>query len=303
MSKHANPLLRQLCIISYIRSNPYITKQELIFKLENRLLLEKSTLGLSTPTIDRDFNAIRSDLGLDIQYSAAHKGYYIEVTNYQDHIIANTVEAFEVFSALSLPTGFPECIIPEHRKPNGLHLFMDIVKFIMNKQCIALDYFKFDSESKTKPLIEPLALKESKSRWYLIGKTVENKEWRAYALDRINAIHVSGGKVRTKVKPKEIEALYHNSFAMFTSAEAPESVVLKVDKRDGNYIKSFPIHHSQIVTEHSDHFIIQLLINTTEDLIMELMSRAWSLEVISPLSLRATLHQHFKNAMQRNKAQ
>jgi proteasome accessory factor B len=300
MSKHTHPFIRQLCIISSVRNQRYITKQELIFKLENRFMIAGDEARISIPTIDRDIKAIREDFGLELNYSHTHKGYYIETSNYQDHIIANTVEAFEVFATLNLPTGFPEFIIPEKRKPNGIDLFIPLTKYILEKKCISFAYFKFDTQTTTNPKIEPLALKESKQRWYLIGKPINEQSLRAYALDRITDIQNAGGKVRSKIKATEIEAIFQHSFAMFTSNKTPEKVQFKVDKRDGNYIKTFPLHSSQEIQEDADSFTVSLCLHITEDFLMELMSRAWSIEVLQPLSLRKILYTHFENAMKRN---
>ncbi len=87
---------------------------------------------------------------------------------------------------------------------------------------------------------------------------------------------------------------------MFTDA-APEKVLLKFDHQDGNYIETMPIHHSQKLTRTENGVTVELFIGITLDLMMELMSRSWSLEVIHPQWLRKKMQSIFSDAVRRNK--
>ena len=93
---------------------------------------------------------------------------------------------------------------------------------------------------------------------------------------------------------------YRHCFAMFTGNGKPERVVLSFDHRDGNYVEAMPINHSQELRREDDRTIVELKINVTLDLIMELMSRSWSIEVIEPKLLRTQLRDIYKEAMKRN---
>ena len=76
--------------------------------------------------------------------------------------------------------------------------------------------------------------------------------------------------------------------------------MLSFDNRDGNYIETMPIHHSQKLRREKDRTIVELFIHITLDFIMELMSRSWSLEVIEPELLRHQVRAIFKEAAKRN---
>lgn len=196
----------------------------------------------------------------------------------------------------------PEYIIPEKRKSNGLKHFGTISEAIGLKKYLEFSYFKYDTNEIELKKIKPFALKESKNRWYIIGAYENKEEIRAFGLDRINELNMFSNSFKTKIDIDTINDFYKNSFAMFTNKKI-EFVKLSFDFRDGNYIKSYPIHHSQIIelNDKKTQYIVSLNIQITLDFIMELMSRAWSIEVIEPLHLKENLAKIFEDAMYRNR--
>lgn len=297
-----NKILRIFYLLHLIRSengkNVYPSKKFLIQKLSERFPDDSS--GKSARTFERDLEDIRNELFIDIKYNRKHLGYKLDDETYSGSILANTIEAFEVFSSVNLRTGMPDFVIAENRKSNGIEHFHFLVKSILNQDFVRFYYQKFDSEEKKFYEIAPYALKESRHRWYVVGVKKGEKDLQSFGLDRILNLSRTDGKFKPEFSLKEIEQHFSDSFAMFTDGEV-EKVVLKFDKRDGNYIKSFPIHHSQqILSEDENSVTLSLKVRITLDFMMELMSRAWSVEVLEPISLRENLREIFKSAVERN---
>lgn len=74
-----------------------------------------------------------------------------------------------------------------------------------------------------------------------------------------------------------------------------EKVVLEFYKRQGNYIKTFPLHESQrIVEETEDTVILEIFIHTTNDIIIKLFKYANDVEVLEPQSLIETMKSSIK---------
>lgn len=267
----------------------------IISKLEDRFVDSKT--AISERTIKRDIKEIRDELHIPIRYIG--HGYEIAEDEYENSIVSNTVEAFEIFSSVNLQTGMPDFVLAENRKPTGNEHFHFLVKAILANSEISFIYRKYFPEEESQIFVAPYALKESRNRWYLIGVKRGENELKAFGLDRISFPAREDLKFKPKFSVEEVKAHFADSFAMFTDAEV-EKVILKFDKRDGNYIKSFPIHLSQTVTEDKNSVTVTLQIRITLDFMMELMSRAWSLEVIEPLSLREKLAGIFKDAVGRN---
>jgi len=292
--------LRIFYLLHIIRNENHLGRnpglEELIRKLQERFPDEKT--GFSERTIKRDFEQIRNNLHINISYR--NGGYCANEDDFENSVIGGTIEAFEIFSAVNLQTGMPDFVIAESRKSSGVEHFHFLVKSILKKEYVGFYYEKYDSGEKNFYEIAPYALKESRHRWYVVGVIKEEKELKSFGLDRISELAKGNGKFKAEFDLGAIKQHFADSFAMFTNGKT-ENVVLKFDKRDGNYIKSFPIHPSQVtLAEDKNSVTFSLQIKITPDFMMELMSRAWSLEVLEPYSLREELYRIFKDAVGRN---
>lgn len=305
MSKNSQ-INRQIVIIrkliSETEKHNFISKTEIVEYLE-KTLVDYEKINLSNSTIDRDIRNIKEFFNIPLLYSKIHDGYYIDddFSISDSPQIQSVLESFEILSSLNKYGGMPDFVIPEKRKSAGTEHFSFISAAIRDKKYISFDYFKYDTNSQFTYVISPFVLKESKNRWYVIGYEKEKKQLKAFGLDRISNIDFTGTLYADKISPQNIIDYYADCFAMFNSDNHPEKVILSFDSRDSNYIKSFPLHPSQkIVIETEDSTQFELYIKITLDFIMELMSRAWSVEVIEPISLRENLATIFETASKRN---
>lgn len=223
---------------NHLGRNPGL--EELIRKLQERFPDEKT--GFSERTIKRDFEQIRNNLHINISYR--NGGYCANEDDFENSVIAGTIEAFEIFSAVNLQTGMPDFVIAESRKSSGVEHFHFLVKSILKKEQVSFYYEKYDSGEKTFYEIAPYALKESRHRWYVVGIKKGEIILQSFGLDRISELAKGNGRFKPEFNLDTVKQHFADSFAMFTNGKT-ENVVLKFDKRDGNYIKSFPIHPSQ----------------------------------------------------------
>jgi proteasome accessory factor B len=293
---------RQLRIIKLLRDfQNGLTKTEIIDKIEKELKYSDEIFSYVDITFKRDLNDIRNDFNIEIVYNRKENVYKIDSLKVDDSRLDLMLNSFKIYNTFLGFDTLPEHIIPEKRKSNGLDNFGIISEAISEKTYIEFDYFKYDTNEKVHKKLKPFALKESKNRWYLIGSYENKEDFRAFGLDRISNLNKLENKFNKFPEVKIINNYYKDSFAMFTEGVA-EHVVLSFDLRDGNYINSYPIHHTQKSEFNSEknRYIISLNIKITLDFIMELMSRAWSLEVIEPLHLRQQLAFIFKEAHKRN---
>lgn len=293
---NASSFTRQLLLIRKIKhenkKGRYPTFEELINyvikELSNRNLDE---IGISEITFKRDLKQIRKYFNIPIDYNKKEKGYNIDDFSDKESIIETVLESFEILSSIGSDGGMPEYVIPEKRKSSGTEHFSYLLSYIKKNETVSFDYFKYDTETTTNPHINPIALKESQRRWYLIGVIEGETKIRAFGLDRISKLESTGKKFLKTTTIPEIIKKYEDCFAMFSSEEEPQKIVLSYDKRDGNYIKSFPIHHSQkIEKEEENRLTFSFFLKIELDFFMEILSRTWSVEVIEPLSLRKQLY-------------
>lgn len=293
---------RQLRIITFLRNNKDgLSKEEIIKKIEKELKFSDEIFNYFDITFKRDLSDIRTDFNIEIIYNRKENVYQIDSLKVDDSRLDLMLNSFKIYNTFLGFETLPEHIIPEKRKSNGLENFGILSEAIREKTFLEFDYFKYDTNEKEHKKVKPFALKESKNRWYLIGSYENKEDIRAFGLDRISNLFVLDQTYKKFPENEVISEYFRDSFAMFTEGEV-EEVVLSFDLRDGNYINSYPIHHSQKseFNNKENRYIVSLKIKITLDFIMELMSRAWSIEVIEPLHLRQKMSLIFEEAHNRN---
>ncbi|NDW08660.1 YafY family protein [Dysgonomonas sp. 520] len=294
-------LQRNLLIISKIRKCPYINFAELTSYLERELNFRGIyDTGLSRRTIQRDIQNIRTEFGVDIEYCRRNQGYYIEDNTIRSDI-DRFLDEFNIHNALNTEIGIPDFVLAEKHRPMGTQHLYPLIHAIKNSLQISFSYLKFGSDKPSFRELEPYAVKECRGRWYLIGRTKGQNDLKTYGLDRINDLVILD-ETFPKDNTINVSEKFKYSYGIYSSDEYPiEDVILSFDARDGSYLKSLPLHHSQeIITDNKDEFVIRLRLKITLDFIMELMSRSWSLKVIEPLSLREEIQSICKSALERN---
>lgn len=278
---------RYLYIIDRLQSVPS-SFQELHGYVISRL--ERDDLGgdfdFSIRTFDRDKKDIFDLFGILIQYSRKDKVYYIE-DEIEDQSAFRMVEAFSIHQALKEGNKVSPNIYLENRKSSGTHLINGLLYAIQNHFQISFTHTKFWDVETTIRIVKPIAIKESQHRWYLIAQDNKDGSVKNFGFDRISDLRISESKFKPVVF--DVEKAYKHAFGVETYAPA-QKVVLEFSWQQGNYIKSFPLHTSQIIVlDNEEKLIVELLIHPTNDFIMELMRFGAEVKVIEPEVLRNTV--------------
>ena len=269
--------------------------------ISNYLLRESELLDvdltISKRTFQRDITEIRDIFRVDIQYDASRKVYFI-VDDQKPDITSRMLEAFDMFNALNLTNDFESFVHFEKRKPQGADHFYGLLHGIKNHFLIRFNYLKYYEGEISKREVEPYALKEFKSRWYLLAKDLKDEKTKTFGLDRIAELEI--GKKRFEWPLDfNVNVLFRNSFGIINPTDGKcEEVTLSFDAFQGKYIKSFPLHHTQQVLEdNADETIIKLSVNITYDFIMELLSYGDRVKIISPPSLKKSICENYAKAL------
>lgn len=290
-------LHRIYLIISKIRQQKYITFEELNEYLKTRI----DDKGLSKRNIQRDIKEINTNslFSTIITYCKKNKGYYIEENGYTSEI-DRFIDSINIINSLNTKHGIPKFVLTEKHAPLGTEHLQPLMSAIEKNLCITFRYSKF-GELPTERFLSPYAIKECRARWYVIGMIKGSDELRTFGLDRIDKLVISDIRFKKDLKINVTEK-FNYSYGIYSSNEYPiEEVVLSFDASDGNYLKSLPLHHSQvIIKDEKDEFVIKLQLRVTPDFVMVLLSRSWSLKVLEPLSLRHNILDIYNEALQRN---
>lgn len=159
--------------------------------------------------------------------------------------------------------------------------------------------FTYNAYWAEKPLLyynfKPHALKMFEQRWYLIGYYGSNKAHRIYALDRISNCELQEDTY--KRDPKfNLEEMFDGVYGIIVDDGLPvESIWLKVDSYQANYLRSLPLHKSQNeIGERNGYLVFSLRVQPSSDLKRKLLSMGEKVEVIKPDSLRNWMREEIK---------
>ena len=170
----------------------------------------------------------------------------------------------------------------------GIELFGDILRAIVNKQCITFTYKPY-TKSPIPLTVSPYRLKQYNLRWFLICKTKGVDYYSFDALDRIEGNIAHSNAEYEEMDRTCLDGLYDTigmKYALNDSIPA-EDVVIKVKKGRYRYIESKPIHRSQeLIEDKDDTLTLRLHVKVNPELVSSLLSFGDDVEVLEPLKLR-----------------
>ena len=282
---------RYLLILKKLKVKPYSSYEELQTYIENQFEYlqmqdDRLNIGFSRRTLQRDIKEIANIFGIDIEYSKQQKGYFISQSEMDNLNFQRMMEAFEIFNSLNIAQDIAPFVHLEKRKPQGTENLYGLLHAIKNNFQIMFDYQKFWEEESHQRLVEPYALKEFKSRWYIIAKDNKDATVKSFALDRLTHLEISNRKFDFP-KNYNIEENYRYCFGIISpNDEEPQDILLSFDPYQGKYIKTLPLHETQqVIIDNENELQLKLKLCVTHDLLIELLSFGENVKVLQPKSL------------------
>lgn len=276
-------LKRQLLIINKLKQRPcsFVDLQK---HLKNETQFDEENYEISIRTFQRDIAEIKSLFDIEIKFNRSESVYEIIDNQNQIHN-ERLLESFTILNTLKLAQQYDEEILFEQRKALGLENVFILIHAIKNQLEITFYHQKYWDKAENRKTVQPLVLKESKNRWYLVGLDTLLGEIRTFGLDRISSIEVTRTKFARPSKT-QIQNLFQYSFGIILEKDKPEKISLRFSHFQANFIKALPLHPSQkIISEDNDFCVVELLIHPTYDFIMEILSMGKEVKVLQPTSL------------------
>lgn len=290
---------RYSAIIRKLQRSP-VNFQQLCFYLENESAISGYYLDISQRTFQRDIKDISSLFGIEIRCNKAQNIYYIDEEECADLHGMRLLEAYEMLDALRTTGNYTPYVFFESRRPNGTEHFYNLLRAAKEHKVTEFTYKKFYEDEPESRTVYPLALKESRGRWYLVAMDRKDDKIKTFGLDRITEPVISSRKFKVEKIPG-VREIFKNCFGIINPAgSAPQKVVLSFTYQQGQYIKSYPLHESQqLVSEDEDEnkVVVSLNIYITYDFIMELLSYGEEVMVVSPKSLITKIIKTNKNTL------
>lgn len=287
---------RQRAIINKLDRKPSTLEE-----IQNYLQLQEEITGdritRSLRTFQRDIKEIRSLYEIEIKYDRSQRLYSIVHDGRESHS-ERLMEAFDLYNAIKVGNSFGNKLIFENRKTLGIQNMHGLLHAIKNNLEVSFSYRKYYDDSISSRNIQPAAIKEARNRWYLLGKDISDGKYKSFGLDRINDIEISRNKFGD-LNDFDPQEEYRYSFGIINGmGEKPQKMVLSFTPREGRYIKSLPLHHSQhVVVDNEEECQFEYTIVPTYDLKMEILSYGNQVKVLEPESLKKEIITQLKAAL------
>ena len=300
MGKRLEGLQRMLVIVNKLKgSNSGIPVEELERYVTLRME-ERGYTGVNLRTLQRDLQDIASLFGIRIKHE--HGGYHIieedeQEWNRYEELLLN----FDLLNALEGDSTLASYVLPEHHRPLHSEWLASLIGAIKRSHPVEFQYVLVrHDDQQVKKKVLPHFLKESNQHWYLLA--YEGDTLKTFGVDRIRNLHVLDNEHFRRDTSIDAQALFRDCYGIWDQADIPvEDIELRYDALDGKFLKSVPLHHSQVIlADTPEEFRIALRLRITNDFVMELLSRSRSLEVIRPLHLRERVRHIYEAALRRN---
>ena len=248
-----NLLNKYVWLVETIYKNKYISFED----INKKWLDDDISEGVEIPK--RTFNTWRNEVevifGIDIQCER-RGGYHYYIENVDD--IKNGGLRSWLLSTISVSN-----LIMENKQlkdriflenvPSGQEYLQTIIEAMKGNNLLNITYHSYWRDEDNTSNVIPLCIKLFRQRWYMIGQSDTR---RVYSLDRIVSLTK---KEETFVMPKDWDAdeFFSGCFGMFPLSNiGKQSVKLKVNWGQANYIRDLPLHESQKEVERNDEYSI-----------------------------------------------
>lgn len=171
--------------------------------------------------------------------------------------------------------------------PSGQQYLTQIIEAMRDEVTLELTYQSYWMDKPASFEIKPYLVKLFKQRWYIIAK---EKSLRIYALDRILDLKTKTNKFKIPVG-FDPELYFADCYGIIHDTEdKAQTIKLKIETYQANYIRALPLHHSQKEVEKNEEYsIFSMYLKPTFDFRQEILGMGEYVEVIEPVSLREKL--------------
>ena len=243
---------------------------------------------LSERQFHRYTDAVEELFGIEIKYSRTQRGYVVADREGIDNMAMRKwlIQTFSVNNILHESQELKNRILLEY-VPSGQQHLTTIVDAMRESAALSMTYQSFWMDEPATFEVEPYCVKLFEQRWYMLGKSEGYDDLRIYALDRIKALEPTERKFKL---PKKFDAakFFEDYYGIIISDDDYDvcPVALLVDAQQSNYLRTLPLHHTQVEVECNEKYsIFECRLCPTFDFRQKLLSMGGSVEVLAPQDL------------------
>jgi predicted DNA-binding transcriptional regulator YafY len=279
--------LRIQLLIQYVYDNKYPTKEAILEYLKEK------DLAVASRTIERYLEKIRADFGIEIEYDSKERGYFInedksvKVDSFFKFL--EIVQVADIFTkSLKDSNNILEYVSFDDSKSfKGIDNLKDFLLAIKDNREITFQHENYSKIAIKKYTVTPLILKEYLNRWYVVCALNKN-EIKTFGIDRVFDIQINKpSNTRREDYTQKLDKFQHTVGLVYGEGE-PEKVVLIVNELHAKYMRSLPLHESQVIlpkdknNKHEVHFQVY----PNYEFKTQILKIGSQVEVLSPQYLR-----------------
>tara|TARA_R110001592_G_scaffold152628_1_gene380333 strand:- start:2861 stop:3712 length:852 start_codon:yes stop_codon:yes gene_type:complete len=263
--------------------------------------LEEKDFSISERTLERDFENIKADFGIELSYDRAKNGYYID-----EEKSLKVSSFFKFFELATLADTFRDGLknsneifdfvsFDDSKSFKGINNLEPIIIAIKQGRDLSFTHCNYYKKTLNDYSITPLIIKEYLNRWYVIGVPNGTSEIRTFGIDRLSNIKMNKLSKLKKSKYKPQLKKFDNIIGLSFSDEAPQKIILKVTDGHLKYLESLPLHHSQQILKSDDNGFGLVCYNIIPnyEFTTQLLKMSMEIEVLEPKEYR----NHFKEVI------
>jgi len=295
----ATNIEKHIWLVDILRRHDGLTFKEL-----NALWMENTELNpfgkpMTKRTLHRHQNEIMEIYGFAIKCNLSNYKYYVDHTykEKEDDVSSWLLQTLSIDNMIRENRSLNQRILLESH-PTGENCLPIILLSMKESTQLEITYCRFEGDQAYTATISPYFVKVFGQRWYVIGLTSRHPgELRTYALDRISQAKRTGIKFSypSNFSPADY---FCNSFGIYHSDKPAERIEIKVYGNQRKYLRSLPLHISQIEKETNDNFsIFSMELCIDEDFVREIMKNGSAFEILEPASLREEIAKRMKETL------
>lgn len=242
----------------------------------------------SQRTIQRDFEKIRYEFGVNIIYERSRNGYHIaedSQLNVEQFLrLANLSQLTQIITGPAAKDKDLLNYISFEAKGTlrGLEYIAPVLRAIKQNLKIKISHTTFYRKNTHNYEVWPYMLKEYDERWYVVGWVTEKEEFRSFGVDRIDELVVTNESFDRKLHP-DPAPFFKDAIGIIYSNQKPETVELAFHPFQGKYIKTLPLHDSQSILEDNNKVLrIRLHVLPNIELKRKILSYGSEVKVEKP---------------------
>jgi predicted DNA-binding transcriptional regulator YafY len=209
------------------------------------------------------------------------------VQKLEDHVYSNTQKSFPVID------------FEKNDNLKGLGFLDELYQSVIQQKVVRLTYQSFKARQEQSFLFHVWWLKEFKNRWFAVGVRDAKKQVINLALDRIIDLELTDNEDYIINKSLSPDEYYHDVYGVSVSENLhPITIKIFITNQHAPYVRTKPIHHSQVVLEENeDGIIIQLKVQHNFEIEKEILGFCDGMTVLEPPRLRSLMKKRLEQAL------